>query len=194
MTIKSPVKDYLKNVGQYKDLWKLYLGLPADPLVLTDASPAGNHKVRISIWPVSGHIDCVGTVQVNAETPLNFTGEGYIDSVGTLTSTPTIHCVGLDCAIRVDAITTSNTLKWKGTYTDFPCAWSDKTKMYLTTAGAWTLSIGEVVAESGLPWRETNYIVGDYIRKKGAALEYMIKRCIVVCDLDAVEMYREYMF
>ena len=194
MTRKSPVHDYLKSVGQYADLWKLYLGLPANPLVLTDVSPAGNHKVRIYVWPISGHVDCVGSVQVNAETPLVLSGEGYVDSVATLTATPTIKCFNLDCAVRVEAITTSNAVKWKGTWTNFACKWSDKTKMYLSSTGVWTLSIGEVVAESGEPWRETNYIVGDRIRKLGAALDYTIKRCVVVKDLDEVELYREYMF
>ena len=194
MTGKSPIHDYLVDTGQFKDHWKMYLGLPANPLVLTDASPAGNHLMMIYVWPIPGHVDCVGTVQINAETPLAFTGEGYKSSVATLTATPTIKCVGLDCAVLVEAVTTAGAIKWKLTWSDFPCVWREENKMYITTAGAWTLSLAKVLAESGEVWRATNYIVGDYIRKLGSMTEYMIKRCTVVKDTDGVELYREYLF
>jgi len=188
--VVGPMHDYLKNKGEYKSPWFLYNDLSAATLTLTGSPPAGNFKLRIDVLPKGIHTDIIGTVQVNAETPLVFSGTNTsVWSVATLSAVPTVKCVGLDCKIRVICTATTGTPPAIMYFTDYPlfnCMWIDTTQMFLSSTGTWTQAIGKVVAE-------TDYELGEYIRKPGTIIDRIIKRCSVAKDLDGNEMYRVFM-
>jgi hypothetical protein len=152
------IEDYLNQDAYWiqKSNHIFYQGLSVASPVLTGALPSVAFRVAITLASTTGHTDCAGSVVVGTET-LTFSAAGKKTTTTSLSALPVISCVGLDCNILIEAISTGGAPLQLETSTATRVRKEAYQSGYFNAAGVWTTTRDAIYCKSLMA-------VGDKIR------------------------------
>ena len=159
----------------------LYDGLSSSSITLTGTLPQSTFRVSVSLYPVSGHSDCVGSVIVGSET-LTFISVGTKKTTNALTALPIITTSNIDCNMLIEAITTNGDKIKTEVLTAKKVRWEPTTKAFTSPSGALTQCVAYAMI------RDTTIKIHDTIRYLGT--DYIVKQIEAFPWLDGKELYR----
>ncbi len=160
---------------------RLYFGLTTPTLLMTEAAPAEPFRVAITLSPISGHSDVVGSVTVGSET-LSFMAATRKTTNTILSARPIITTSGLDCNILVECINSGGAPIMAETATAIKVLLESDQGGFYDAMGTW-------IKTDDLIMSETLLAVGDRIRI--GSTDYIIKKVFGANNLDthAIDHY-----
>ena len=159
----------------------LYDDLSAATLTLTGELPVVAFRCRVTISPVTDHIDVAGSVTIGTET-LTFMAAGTKATTINLSALPTITTANLDCNILVVAIGAGGQPIQDETLTTLKIRFEPTSKMYQNVAGTWTQSTAYCMVVSSTPG------INSVIRYNST--DYTTRQVEAFTWLDGTEVYR----
>ena len=162
---------------------ELYDAVPASsPITLTGTAPTGQFKCRCKVSASGTHNDMVGHLYINAE-DLNFTsGVTTKQSTTLLTSIPLVTYSGLDCSVLIECLDSGGAPIMAETLTAIKIRFEPTSKMYMSTAGAWTQSQAYAMV--------VNSTIGINSKIRYSSIDYTVKQVEALNWLDGTELYR----
>ena len=153
------IDDYLAP-GAYlvtKSAVSLFDGtLTASPTI--GSWPTGiTGRCKVTISPVTGHTDCVGSITIDSET-LTFTQAGTKQTTINLTAKPTVTSSGLDCHCHITVIDTGGADVVAETLTTINTRIEAYNSGFYNSQGIWTKTNSLILSTTELQ-------IGDIIRK-----------------------------
>lgn len=162
--------------------WRIYSGLSSGVGTLNgDGLPAVSFRCAVTISAIAGHVDCSGSITIGTET-LTFTAAGKKTTTTFLSALPAISCIGLDCNVLIEAITTGGTPILKETATAIKCRFMNTQKSFMDSLGTWTQS--QAIADT----TDSNCNIGDVFRFNST--DYNIGQISCFINSTGEETYR----
>jgi hypothetical protein len=171
-------EDAFKVVSAAK---QLYNGLTAASLTMTSTAPAEAFRVAVTLSPITGHTDVVGSVTVGSEV-LAFTAATRKTTTTLLSARPGISCANLDCNILVECINSGGAPIYEETTTAIKVLLETNQSGFYDASGAW-------IKTDDLIMSETPMAVGDRVRV--GSTDYIIRKVFGANNLDthAIDHY-----
>jgi|GEM_PF-1134308 len=168
-----------------QNTWKIVNSLT--PPTAAGPVPAVPFRVAITLVTVpaqgtnQAHEDVVGEVFVNSE-KISFTEATRLTNSTSLTSLPTITCLGLDCHILVECITVSGAPIYQKTLVPMEIICFPKTRIFRDPKGSGNMQTDyDIYTEEALG-------IGDLIRypdpHQGKTIEIYVKNVSGAVDLE----------